>query len=212
MIRSGRQSGCDCTYELFADVVHDPHYAVLIPPVWIMDTLHFTFHDNNLASWNKLPAAIRCPQVRRDTGWDHVSVKSLRQAVDHFISLTSRQSRGRTRGQDEVSVEIYNERIGWCTEECAALCRDTQNVWTRFLGEFLGKTRVYDWYVQATPFVDPDTIPDGLGGDSKHGRVMTDEDDAPTGRHSGFDDSDDVRNGQASKKRPHSKILEARRR
>lgn len=212
MIRSGSRCRCDGTYELFTDVVHNPHYAVLIPPVWIVDTLHLTFHDNYLASGNKLPAAIRCPQVRGHPGWYHVSVESLRQAVDHFVSLTSRESRRWTRGQDEVSVEIYNERICWCTEECAALCRDTKNVWTRFLGELLGKTRVYDRYVQATPFVDPNKIPNGLGGDSKHGRVMTDEDNAPTGRHSGFDDSDNVRDGQASEKRPHGKILEARRR
>ena len=35
-----------------------------------------------------------------------------------------------------------------------------------------------DWYVQAAPFVDSDAVADSLGSDSKHGGVVTHEDDS----------------------------------
>ena len=184
-----------CTYKLFADMIHDSHDAILIPPVWSFDAFDFTPHDNYLTSWNELSTTIRCSQVRRHAGWRHVSVESLCQAVDHLVSSTSRQSCGWTRGQDEVSIEIYDKRICWCTEKCAAFCRDTQYIWTRFLDEILGMTRVYHWHVQTTPFKDPDAVPDGLGSDSEHGRVVTDEDDTPSRRDSSFDNSNDIRDG-----------------
>lgn len=69
---------------------------------------------------------------------------------------------------------------------------------------------MHDWHVQTTPLVHAYAVSNRLGGDCEDGRVVTDKDDA-TGRRDGcLNDSHNVGNGQASKQRPHGKVLKAR--
>lgn len=70
--------------------------------------------------------------------------------------------------------------------------------------------RVHHRNVKTAPFVDADAEADSLGGDGQHGRVVAHEDDATSRGDGGFDDADNVGNGQAVEQRPHGKILESR--
>ena len=44
--------------ELFADVVHDAHDRVLIPPRWALNALDLTTHDNDLSSRYELASTV----------------------------------------------------------------------------------------------------------------------------------------------------------
>ena len=66
--------------------------------------------------------------------------------------------------------------------------------------------------VKTAPLVDADAEADGLGSHGQHRRVVADKDDATGGRDGGFDDSNNVRDGEAAKQRPHGEVLETSRR
>lgn len=192
-------------------MIHNTHDRVLVPPVGILDALDLTTHDNDLTGRNQLTASICGTEVLRNAGWRHLSAQGLRQAIDHLSPLARVESARRVRGKDEVAVQIDNQRIVRSGEESAAFGRDTQNVRARLLDEALGMASVNDRNVQATPFVDTDQVANGLSCDGEHGRVVADKNNAPSGRNSGFDDTDDVRDRETGEQGPHGKVLEARR-
>src|SRR5438552_16738240 len=122
------------TYHLLADMIHNCHNRILIPPVWILNALDFTPHDNNLTSRNKLSSTICRSQMWWNTRWCNVAIESLGKTINHLCPLASRQGSGWAGSEDKVAVQVNNKRVIWCCEECPAYCCDTQNVWTGFLG------------------------------------------------------------------------------
>lgn len=46
------------TYKLFADMVHNAHYTILVPPGRILNAFNFSSHDNYLTSRDQLATAI----------------------------------------------------------------------------------------------------------------------------------------------------------
>lgn len=65
-----------------------------------------------------------------------------------------------------------------------------------------------NWNIQAAPFVDPHTVPNGFSSNGQHSWVMTDKDDPASWRHCGLDHADDVGDGQAGEQGPHGEVLE----
>lgn len=47
------------TYQFLADMVHNAHDSVLVPPIRILDTLDLSTHNNDLTGWNELASAVR---------------------------------------------------------------------------------------------------------------------------------------------------------
>jgi len=190
-------------------VVHDTHDGVLVPPWGILDALDFTTHDNNLASGDELAASVGRPEVVGHTGRSDIAIESLGQTVDELGALAGAQDVGRGGGENKVAVQVHHERIRRSVKQGTALSGDTKDVRTGLLDEVLDVTGVDDGNVQAAPFVHPYAVPDRLSGNGKNGGIVTDENDTTGRRHSGLDNTDNVRDGQAGKERPHGEVLEA---
>ena len=142
-------------------------------------------------------------------GGRDVTLKRLGQAIDHLGTLSRAKGRGRTGREDEVAIQVDDERVRRAAEETTALGRGAEHVRTRFLHQLLQVTSVHHRYVQAAPLVDAHAEPHRLGGDGQHGRVVADEDDPTGGRQGGLDDADDVGDGQAREQGPKGEVLEA---
>lgn len=199
----------DATYNFLADVVHDSHDGILVPPVRVLDGLDFTTHNDNLTSRNQFPAAVSRAKVLRNTGGSDIAIQRLGQPRNKLVALAGRESGGRVRSEDKVAVEVDDQSITGRSEERPALGRDTEYVRARLLNEILGMACVHDRDVEATPFVDANAEPDGFSSHGQHGGVVTDKDDAAGRRDGRLDDADDVGNRQAAEQWPHSEVLEA---
>ena len=125
-------------------MIHHIHDSVLIPPIWLLDTLDFTLHDDDLASRNKLATTIGRPQVWRYASGGDLAVQGLGQTVDHFGALAGGKSRRWARSQDVVPVEVDNKGIARCGEERTALGGDTENVRAWLIDQVLGMAGMHD--------------------------------------------------------------------
>lgn len=196
--------------QLLADVIHDAHDGVLVPPRRLLDALNLASHHNDLTGGDQLSPGIgRSKMVGNARGRD-IAVQRLRQAVNELRSLSGIENVRRARRQHEVAVQIHNQGVRRGVEQRAALGGDTQNVRTGFLDQILDMTSMNHWHVQATPLVNSNAVTNRFGGDREHGGVVTDEDDAASRGHRGFDDTHDVGNGQTREQRPHGEVLESR--
>lgn len=165
-----------------------------------------------MASGDELAAGVSRPQVVWHTGRRDVAIEGLGQTVDELGTLAGAQDVGRTGSENKVAVQVHHERIRRGVEQGTALRGDTKDVRTGLLDEVLDMTGVDDGNVQTAPFVDPHAVPNRLSGDGKNGGIVTDENDTTSRRHSGLDNTDNVRDGQAGEERPHGKVLETGRR
>lgn len=208
--KDGLQAGVAA--HLLADVVHDGHDGILVPPLGVLDGLDLATHDDDLAGRDQLSTAVRRAQVLGHPGRRDISVQGLGQPRHELVPLAGLESRGRVRGEHEVAVQVDNQRIGGRSDQRPALGRDAQNVRARLLDQVLGMARVHDRNVQAAPLVDADAEPDGLGRHGQHGGIVADEDDAARGRDGRLDDAHDVGDRETAKQRPHGEVLETRRR
>lgn len=93
---------------LLADMIHNSHNSIVIPPLGFLDRLDLAPHDNDLTSGNQFAATVRRAQVLRNTGWCNISVERLCQASDKFVSLTHTQGRRGVGSEYKVPVEINN--------------------------------------------------------------------------------------------------------
>ena len=195
--------------ELLADVIHDGHDGVLVPPGRVLDALDLAAHDDDLAGGDELAAGVGGAQVVGDAGGGDVAGEGLGQAVDELGALAGAEHAGGAGGEDEVAVEVDDEGVGGRGEERAALGGDAEDVGAGFLDEVADVTGVDDGHVEATPLVDADAVADGLGGGGEDGGVVADEDDAAGGGDGGLEDADDVGDGEAGEEGPHGEVLEA---
>lgn len=191
------------TYKLLADMVHDAHYSILAPPIWVLDALDLPTHHNDLTSWNQLATTIGGSEMLWHARRRNLAIQCLCQAADHLSPLSWGKSRWWAGGEDEVAVKVDNESIGRSCEERAALSGHTKDVWAGLLDQFLDVPCVNDWYVETTPLVDSNAEADCLGGNREHSRVVAGEDNAASRRNSCFNDANDVRNREAHEKGPH---------
>lgn len=106
-------------------MIHDTHYSVLVPPVRVLDALHLSSHDNDLAGWNELASTIRGSKMLGYTGGRNLSIQCLGQTVDHLCPLSRCQCGWWARCKNEVAIKIDYQRIGRRGEQSAALGRDT---------------------------------------------------------------------------------------
>ena len=61
--------------QLLADMVHDVHDGILVPPDWIVDAFDFPPHDDDSARGDEFPASgVGGAEMGRDARGDHVSV------------------------------------------------------------------------------------------------------------------------------------------
>jgi hypothetical protein len=183
---------------LLADMVHNSHDSVLVPPLRLLDGLDFAAHNDDLTSRDQLTAAVGRAEMLWDTGRGDVTIESLGQSSDEFVALAWSQSRWGIGCEDEVSVEVDNKSVIGRSEKRSALGGNTEDVWTRFLHKLLCVTSVNDGDVQAAPFVNADAIADSFCGHGEYSRIVTDEDDAPSRRDCCLDDTHDVGDGQTS--------------
>ena len=195
--------------ELLADVVHDGHDGVLVPPGRVLDALDLAAHDDDLAGGDELAAGVGGAQVVGDAGGGDVAGEGLGEAGDELGALAGAEHAGRAGGEDEVAVEVDDEGVGGRGEERAALGGDAEDVGAGFLDEVADVAGVDDGHVEATPLVDADAVADGLGGGGEDGGVVADEDDAAGGGDGGLEDADDVGDGEAGEEGPHGEVLEA---
>ena len=198
--------------ELLADMVHDAHDSILVPPWRVLDTLDLSSHDNDLTGGNELTTGVSRPEVVGDTSGRDITVQSLGQAVDELGALARVQDSGRARGEHKVAVQVDNQSIGGRVEQAAALSGNTQDVRAGFLHEILDVTGVHDRHVQTTPLVDSHTVTDSLSSRSQDGGIVADENNPAGRRHSSLDNTHDVGDGQAGEQRPHGEVLESCRR
>lgn len=174
-------------------MVHDSHHGVLVPPRGFLDALDLTPHDNDLSSWDKLAASVCRAEMVGDTRWGNIAVQRLRQAVDELCALAGVQDIRWAGSKHKVAVQVYHKSIGWGVKQCSALGSHTKNVGAGFLDEILDMAGMNHWHVETAPLVNANTVTNGFRSNSKHSRVMADENDAAGGRDSGFDNTNDVR-------------------
>ena len=184
-------------------MIHDTHHSILVPPLWVLDAFDFSTHNDDLSSWDQFAATVSGSKMLRNAGGSNLAVQCLCQAANHLSSLPRSKSSWRTGREDEVAVEIDNESISRSCEEGAALSRHTNDVWSWFLNQFLDVPRMDDRNVEATPFVDSNAEADGFGGNCEHSWIVAGEDDTASRRNGSFDDTDNVRDREARKERPH---------
>ena len=201
-----------CTYHLLADVVHDSHDGILVPPLRILDRLDLTAHNDDLTSWNELAAAVCGSEVLGNARRRNVAIEGLGHAVNHLCALASIERSWWARGEHKVAVEVDDKCVGRGSEEGPALSGDTENVGAWLLNKLFGVSGMDNWDVETAPLVDADAVADGLSSNRKHSRVVADKYDAASWRQGGLNNAYDVRNGEAREKRPHGEVLESRRR
>ena len=68
---------------------------------------------------------------------------------------------------------------------------------------------MHDGDVKTAPFIHSYTVTYRFGGDSEHGGIVADEDDAASRRHGSLDDADNVWDRQTREEWPHGEVLEA---
>lgn len=190
-------------------MIHHRHDGILVPPARVAYTLNLTTHDDNLAGRNKLATAVSRAKMLGNTSRCDITTQSLSKTGDHLGALTRRQHCRRAGCEHKVAIEINNQSIAWCSEKRPAFGGDTKNVRARLLDELLCVASVNDWDIETTPFVDTDAVSNSLGGQGKHGWVVTDEDDSPSRGNGSFENSDNVGNGKTAEEWPHGKVLEA---
>lgn len=195
--------------QLLADVVHHTHNSVLVPPVGVLDTLNLATHDDNLTSGDQLASSVGRAEVSGNTRGGDIAVERLSKAVNELGALTLVENVGWAGGQNEVAVQIDDQRIGGGVEESAALGGDTQNVRAGLLNKLLDVTGVDDGDVETAPLVDANAVTDCLRGHGQHRWVVADKNDTASRRDGGFDDTDDVGDRQTVEQRPHGEVLES---
>lgn len=72
---------------LLANMVHDCHNGILVPPFGVLNRLNLTSHHNDLASRDKLSAAICGPQMLRNTRRCDITVKRLSETGHKLVAL-----------------------------------------------------------------------------------------------------------------------------
>jgi hypothetical protein len=97
--------------QFLADVIHDAHDRILVPPGRILDTLDFASHDDDLTGGNELTARIGGPQVIGNTGRRDITVQGLCQPVDKFRPLTRSEDVRRTGSEYKVAIQVHNQGI-----------------------------------------------------------------------------------------------------
>jgi hypothetical protein len=194
---------------LLANVVHDGHDRVLVPPLGILDGLDLAAHDDNLSGGDQLAAAVGGAEVLGHAGRGDIAVQGLSQPGDELVALTRGQSGRGVGGEDEVAIQVDNEGVVGGGEEGPALGGDAEDVGAGLLNKLLGMTGVDNGDVETAPLIDANAVPDGLGGHCEHGRVVAHEDDAAGGGDGGLNDADDVGDGEAGEEGPHGEVLEA---
>lgn len=64
--------------QLLADMVHNTHHGILVPPRRFLDIFDLSSHDDDLARRDEFTASVGRPQVIRNTGWRHITIQRLR--------------------------------------------------------------------------------------------------------------------------------------
>jgi hypothetical protein len=149
-------------------MVHHTHDCVLVPPFGIFDAINLSSHNNDLASWNELASAIGGSEMLRNAGWGDFSSKGLAESVDKLVSLTRCKCSWRAGCKNKVTVQINDQSICGSSEESSALSSDTENIWTRFLDEFLDMSGMNHGHIETTPFIDTNAVADGLSSNCEH--------------------------------------------
>lgn len=190
-------------------MVHDLHDIFLVPPSRFLNAFNFTTHHNDLTRWNQLATTVRGTQMLRDAGRRHIPIQRLGHAVHQLGALSGRPGVGWVGGEDEVSVQINDQRVGRSGEQGTAFRSDSENVWARFLHQILRMTSVNDRDVESAPLVYAHHVADCLGCNSEHCRVVRDKNDLASRGDCSFEYTNDIRDAQATEQGPHGKILEA---
>lgn len=97
---------------LVADMVHDGHDTILIPPFRILNALNLTAHNDNLTSGNKLSTTISGAEMRRNTRDGNRAVKRLGETLNHLVPLSRGKLRRGLVGENKVAIQINDEGIG----------------------------------------------------------------------------------------------------
>src|ERR1700742_3521980 len=129
-----------------------------------------------------------------DTRWRNFSIESLAETIDHLCSLASCECGWRARGEDKVAIKINNQSICRSSEKSTAFSSNTKNIWARLLNEFLDMSRVNDWNIESTPFINTNTESNSLCSNCEHCWVVTDENNSPGWGDSGFYHANNVWN------------------
>lgn len=190
-------------------MVHDAHDSILVPPFRILNAVDFATHDNNLTGRYQFASVVSGAQMLRNTRRLNIAIERLGQTGNHLVPLSRRQDAGRARGHDKVAVQVNNQSVRRSSEQAAAFSADTKNVWAGFFNEVLHVASVHNRDIETTPFVDTNAVADRLGGDGQDSWVVTDEDDATSGRHGSLNNTNDIRDRQTAEQWPHGKVLEA---
>jgi hypothetical protein len=101
---------------LLTSMVENSHNCVLVPPLWFLNTVDLTTHNNNLTSGDEFSASVGRAKVRWNSRNGNVSFKCGSQSLDHLVALSICKSSRRSGGQDKVAVQINNESIAWGCE------------------------------------------------------------------------------------------------
>lgn len=150
--------------------------------------------------------------MRRHTSRSDVAIQGLGQAGYELVALAPSEHRRRARCEDKVTVQVHDQSVVRGCEQRLALGGDAQDVRARLLDQLFRVASVHDRDVETAPLVDADAEPHGLGGHGQHGGIVADEDDSTRWRDGRLDNTNDIGDRQAAEKRPHSEILESRRR
>src|SRR5690242_9666529 len=177
-------------------MVHDGHDCILVPPLWVLDTLHLAAHDYDLTGGDQLSATVCRSQMLWDTSRRHFAVEGLCETLNHFCPLPSREGGWWARSQYEVSVQVYNKGVGGSGEQRSAFRRYTKDVGAWLLYEVLDVTCMHDRYVQAAPLIHPNAISHRFSCDSKDCGVMASKDDPSCWRYCCLDYANNVGNGK----------------
>lgn len=194
--------------KLLADMVHDSHDCILVPPLRVLDRLNLAAHDNDLAGRDKLATTIGRSKVLGNAGRSDVAVQSLGESGNELVALTGSQGSGWAGSQNKVAIKINNQGISGRREERAALNSDTKDVGARLLNKLLGMAGVNNGNVETAPLVNSNTVSNSLGSHGEHGRVVADKDDSASGRDGSLNDTNDVGNRQTVEQGPHGEVLE----